>query len=141
MALSRDIGTFLQASGIGLLAPIGSAVTNEDIFTEQQPDDPPDVISIHRQAGLAPDMVMESNLPAISKPGVQLRIRGAAGNHVATEDRGELVRDTMDKLREFTIGGNRYMKAVRAGDLSNLSEDANGRRTYVLNYVLWMVAC
>lgn len=137
MPIADDIGLFLQSAGIGTLAPVGSVNPAADIYAEQQPDEPPDLISLHRQGGIAPDYVQESNLPAIEKTGLQVRVRGSQGNHVATEARAELVRDTIDNLREFTVGNKRYMKALRLGDLSNLSEDPNGQRMYTINWIVW----
>ncbi len=141
MPISDDIGLFLQNKGLGTLAPVGVAATTEDIFTEQQPDEPDALISVHRGPGLGSDYVMESALAAIQKPGLQVRIRGAPRGHVALEARAEAVRDAMDSLVDFTIGSNRYMRAVRLGDLNQLAEDSKFRRMYTVNFVVWQVAC
>jgi hypothetical protein len=108
----KEIGTYLQAQGIGTLGA--------DLFLGLMPDQPDNCIALFEYAGSPPAMHWSGEYP-----GLQVRVRGTS-YEAARSKIGEVI-NKLHGLHEQMLSGTRYLLIWAKGSVEILKRDANNR--------------
>jgi len=115
----NDIGTYLQAQGVGTV--------ETDIFLGLMPDQPDNCIALFEYAGSPPDLHWNGEYP-----GLQVRVRNKSYAAARTKI-GEVI-NKLHGLHEQTLSGTRYLLIKARGSPEVLKRDNNNRVVLFVNF-------
>mgnify|MGYP001334878852 FL=1 len=115
----NDIGTYLQAQGVGTV--------ETDIFLGLMPDQPDNCIALFEYAGSPPDLHWNGEYP-----GLQVRVRNKSYAAARTKI-GEAM-TALHGLHEQTLSGTRYLLIKARGSPEVLKRDNNNRVELFVNF-------
>ena len=115
----KEIGTYLQAQGIGTLGA--------DIFLGLMPDQPDDCVALFEYAGSPPDLHWNGEYP-----GLQVRVRNKS--YAAGRAKIEEVVKELHGAHELTLNGTRYLLIKARGSPEVLKRDNNNRVELFVNF-------
>lgn len=115
----RDIAQYLQTNGVGTVGT--------DIFLQQLPANPDNVVALFQYAGEPPDLHWNGEYP-----GLQVLVRNK--NTEAALTKIEHIKNILHGISETTINNHRYL-LIRARQSPELLEkDGNNRAIFVCNF-------
>ena len=120
---ATDISVILEATS-SLALTFGT-----DLFVSEMPDTPDESVCVYDTGGFEP----EANF-IYERPTVQVRVRGAKGDYVATYTLTQGIRDTLHPLANYTINGARYVAIWCQSDIISLGFDKNHRPMLSVNF-------
>ncbi len=104
----------------------------QDIYLNDTPDDPDNLIGIFESGGYNPQRVMDQKKPAWENPTFQLMIRNTSA--VTAKQWIESCKDALDGITNITINGHRYLSIFQQGDVLPLGKDGRNRISFSLNF-------
>ena len=106
----------------------GAATLGVDLFTNDEPTAPDDVMTIYDTAGSAPVLFDEK----LRDLGIQVRSR--AGNYADAYQMQEDAFDILNAIKGQVIGGHRYIGVWMTSDVTNVGADDNDRSILTSNF-------
>jgi hypothetical protein len=120
--LLDDIKSYLQSQGI-----------TEPIYIGRLPDGPDDCVALFEYAGRPP-----YTLIAVDTPGLQVKIRGAAGDndYQDARARAQTILNTLHDIKNVLINSTRYIHVQAQGTPGPLGRDQAERPIFNINFLV-----
>lgn len=125
MSTVVDIKDLLVTAGIGTFA----STTGWSISISRAPDSPNQMVSIIWIGGPAPNPKF-----LFDQPSIQVMVRGAPEDYLATEAKAQDVKDALLGLPAQTINGTPYVGIWALGDTQFVGYDESERPTFTSNW-------
>lgn len=140
-AASMGIGAEAQVQDLnGLLddmkAALEAAGITTPIYTGWQPADPGDCITLNEYAGRPPETLVE-----VETPGLQIRIRGEAGenDYQKTRALSQTIFNLLHDKKNFKAGAGEYIHVTAQQSPFFLERDINNRPEFIINFLVMKV--
>ena len=119
MSVATDIKTLLTG-------------TFPDIFIDEYPDDPGNILTIYHTSGRNPEYEFGKQAPAFEYPTFQVRIRNTSA--ATALEWSDTVKDLLSGKDDLTINNHRYLVIKQLGDILGLGKDNKKRTEYSINF-------
>ena len=122
--LLDDIATYLQTAGIGTV--------NKDIFCDDYPERPDNIVGLFQYAGSPPETTHDRN--EIEQPGLQVRVRNKTSALALAKI--EAIIALLHMLTNTTLGTTDYLSIFVNQSPVPMGKDAVGRPEWVVNFTV-----
>jgi hypothetical protein len=132
MALLEDLGTYLQAAGLGTLGI--------DLFLGGLPLDAPNIASqdavtaLMETPGFPPQYVHSTLGADWEQPVVQIMVRGEPRDYAATREQAQEVFVALGKIRNQTLSGTYYFWCLPLQSPWKLADDDFARPIFTAQF-------
>jgi hypothetical protein len=117
MPVLDELGTYLQAQGVGIL--------QRDIFLGVRPASPDECLTLAEYPGGAPEYVQESASPRHESVQIQIVSRGVEYQRVRLL--ASLAWSALSRVTNSTLSGVRYLSIRPSSSPAPIGRDSNGQ--------------
>ena len=126
--LSEDIKDLLVTAGVGAFA----ATSGWGIFINTEPDEPSTSITIYDLGGPAPEECFNRVIKPLSRPSVQVRVRGTS--YLTAHTKMDDVIAALRRVGPWTASGSVYLDLFQSSVALFLQKDQKNRFIWVVDF-------